>query len=211
VHFFDPHQWEWAVARRPGETPASRYGRAVEQTLGDAGRLLEGMDRALAARPTITLLSADPGEALGDRQFRHHTRFLYDFLVHVPLLIRGPGIPAGDVTVPVSLLDVMPTILDLAGVGPCADCSGDSLTRLIGTATVPPRRPVLLRDNGQVALILDGWKLLFAPRYGWLELYRLDDERPDAEMSSRHADVAREMLGLLRLSPLRHLPPLRVP
>jgi len=108
------------------------------------------------------------------------------------------------------LLDVMPTILELAGLGRCGDCSGDSLTRLFGRGAAPPRRALLLRDNDQVGLILDGWKLLFAPRYGVLELYLLGDERPEAELSRQHPDVAGEMLGLLRISPLRHLPPLRV-
>lgn len=68
---------------------------------------------------------------------------------------------------------------------------------------------MLLRDNDQVALIRDGWKLLFAPRANLVELYPIDDERPAAEASLVHPAVAREMLGLLRLSPLRRFPPLR--
>jgi hypothetical protein len=50
--------------------------------------------------------------------------------------------------------------------------------------------------------------LLFTPSANVVELYHLDDERLDAESSSSHHEVAREMLGLLRASPLRDLPPL---
>jgi arylsulfatase A-like enzyme len=209
VHFFDLHQWPHVVAGQPGESAAAHYGRAVAQTLAEVERLLTGLDAILASRPTVTLLSADHGEALGERGYRHHTRFLYDFLVRVPLLFRAPNVPPEAISEPVSLLDVVPTLLELAGINPCADCSGDSLVALLGAKDRPPRRAVLLRDSDQVALITDGWKLLFSPRANTAELYPLDDERPNAEASAARPEVARELMGLLRLSPLRKLPPLR--
>lgn len=208
VHLFDPHQWEHVVAARPGESAESRYGRAVAQTMAEASRLQDGLKIILRGAPVITVLSSDHGEALGERDYRHHTRFLYDFLVRIPLLIRAPGVAPEVIHEPVSLLDVVPTLLELAGVGPCADCSGDSLVPLFGSKVPARSRALLLRDNDQVALIRDRWKLLFSPRANLVELYPLDDERPSAESSAAHPEIAREMLGLLRASPLRRFPPL---
>jgi hypothetical protein len=87
------------------------------------------------------------------------------------------------------------------------DCVGEDLTPLFFSTVATPNRAILLRDNDQVALVRDGWKLLLAPRGNRLELYRLDDEGTD--FSVRNPEVVGEMLGLLRASPLRALPPLR--
>jgi len=93
-------------------------------------------------------------------------------------------------------------------VGTCADWAGEDLGPLLTAAQAPSDRGVLLRENDQVALIRHGWKLLFAPRLGQVELYALDRERPEWEASRTEPELAREMLGLLRASPLRELPPL---
>ncbi len=208
VHLFAPHQWERAVEPREGESAESRYRRTVTQTLDEASRLLAGVDAVSQARPVIVLFSADHGEALGERGLLHHTRFLYDFLVRIPLLIRARGVAPMVIDVPVSLLDVVPTLLELSGNGLCTDCSGDSLVPLWASKAPVASRALLLRDNDQVALIRDGWKLLFMPRANLVELYPLDEEQPQAEAAAAHPEVAREMLGLLRASPLRRFHPL---
>lgn len=112
VHLFDTHQWEQVVPERPGESAEAHYARAVAQTLGEASRLLDGLKAIFPSTPLVTVLSADHGEALGERNLRHHTRFLYDFLVRIPLLVRAPGVAPEVIREPVSLLDVLPTLLD---------------------------------------------------------------------------------------------------
>ena len=107
-----------------------------------------------------------------------------------------------------SLLDVAPTLLALVGAGSCDGCRGDDLVPLMVAEGTLRGRALLLRENDQVGLIRNEWKLLFIPSANIVELYHLDDERLDAESSHAHPEVAREMLGLLRASPLRDLPPL---
>ena len=69
---------------------------------------------------------------------------------------------------------------------------------------------ILLRDNDQVAVVQSGWKLLWAPVEQLLELYRLGNEDPDAELSGQYPEIARELRRLILYSPLRGLPPLVV-
>jgi arylsulfatase A-like enzyme len=207
VHFFDLHQWDDMVP--PGESDRQRYLRAVDTALVQVTRFLEETENL--RRPPVVLLLADHGEGLGERDYRHHTRFLYDFLVRVPMWIRAPGLAANAVSSPVSLVDVLPTVLSLVGEGAPIDCEGDDLTAVIRDTGGLPARALLLRDNDQVALVRNAWKLLFAPRINRVELYRLADERLTAEQSAVEPALAREMLGLLRASPLRDLPPLRRP
>jgi choline-sulfatase len=82
------------------------------------GRILEALSEAGLARDTVTALTADHGELLGEHNyyFEHSTR-LFQPVLHVPLVMAGPGLPAG-VRVPnrVSLADVMPTLVELLGL-----------------------------------------------------------------------------------------------
>lgn len=71
---------------------------------------------------TLILITADHGDAFGEHGYFGHPRRLDEELLKVPLVVRGPGIPSVDVDVPVSTLDVMPTVLT------AADLSVDSLS-----------------------------------------------------------------------------------
>ena len=75
------------------------------------------------------VLFADHGEEFWDHDDFEHGHTLYDELLRIPLLVRGPGVPAGRAQAPVSLLDVAPTVLDLAGV-PATELTGRSLLPL---------------------------------------------------------------------------------
>jgi arylsulfatase A-like enzyme len=78
---------------------------------------------------SILVVAGSHGEALGDHQETGHGIYLYETTVHVPLVIVSSGLAgaaAGGtvVSTPVSLTDVAPTLLDLAGLGGAAKGSG---------------------------------------------------------------------------------------
>ena len=80
---------------------------------------------------TIVVVTADHGEEFGERgKFGHET--LYDGLVHVPLIVAGPGIK-GDTLVKqqVSLLDLAPTVADLIGIDNTLGFHGESLLPVV--------------------------------------------------------------------------------
>jgi len=209
VHLFDLHDWQEFTTVADG-SPAARYEKFADAATEDIRRLVDAIDEDPLAQTTIMVVSADHGEALGERQLLHHTRFVYDFLVHVPLLIRIPGSGSHTISTPVTLTDIAPTLLALAGGGGCDDCQGDPLLPAMVGGIKLPQRAILLRDNDQVAVVQGGWKLLWAPVEQLLELYRLGNEDPDAELSGQYPEIARELRRLILYSPLRGLPPLVV-
>ena len=68
----------------------------------------------------VVVFTSDHGEALGEHQAWGHGLNLYQESLRVPLIIRGPKVPAGEVDHPVQLMDLGPTVLNLMGV-PTAD------------------------------------------------------------------------------------------
>ena len=75
----------------------------------------------------VRVLTADHGEALGEHGAWGHGLNLYREALSVPLILAGPGIPAGEEPAPVQLLDLAPTLLELMGVPPNAEMGGRSL------------------------------------------------------------------------------------
>ncbi|MEE4270117.1 MAG: sulfatase [Thermoanaerobaculales bacterium] len=78
----------------------------------------------------VVVLTADHGEGLGEHGAWGHGLNLYREALRVPLLLRAPSLPSGGtVDGPVQLVDVGPTVLDLAGVPADEHATGRSLLR----------------------------------------------------------------------------------
>jgi arylsulfatase len=104
------------------------YAGEVEATDQEIGRLLAGVTERAPESPTTVLFTADHGESLGEDDYWFaHGRFLSDALVRVPLMIRTPGVEASVREDIVSLVDVMPTLLALAGDSEISSTSGRNL------------------------------------------------------------------------------------
>lgn len=82
------------------------------------GRLVQFLDRTPRGSNTVIIITADHGEAFGEHGTYSHPWNLYWEAIHVPLILRGPGIPAGQRSAQiVSTLDLFSTVLDLTGFG----------------------------------------------------------------------------------------------
>ncbi len=87
------------------------YQEEIAHTDLHIGRLLEGLDEADSKRPTLVIVTADHGEEFMEHGWIGHTRSLYDELLHVPLIFHLPSVLApAEVGVPVSLVDIFPTV-----------------------------------------------------------------------------------------------------
>ena len=79
--------------------------------------VLARLHEAGADRGLVTIVAADHGEHFGEHGYVHHNFGVYEPLVHVPLVVHGaPGAQRGVVDTPVSLTDVMPSVLGWAGL-----------------------------------------------------------------------------------------------
>ncbi len=116
------------------------------------GLFIEELDRRGLSDNTVFVVSGDHGESLGEHGRYDHGYYLFDVNLHVPLIVAGPGVPAGQrVTGPVELIDVAPTLLELSGIAPCRGHQGRSLTAEIRAtrdgAPLPPREAFSVIGN----------------------------------------------------------------
>lgn len=102
-------------------------------------RLLAVLDEQGFTENTVIILTADHGDEFFEHGAKGHSHSLYDELLHVPLIVRGPGVKAG-ATVPqaVELVDVLPTVMDLTRTDTPAGAQGRSL---IGALRGEPLAP----------------------------------------------------------------------
>ncbi|MEN8160561.1 MAG: sulfatase-like hydrolase/transferase [Myxococcota bacterium] len=113
VHYYDVHG-----GYNPPEPFAERFARRPYD--GEAAYVDQELGRLLAAvepEAPVIAVTSDHGEGLGEHGEASHTYLIYDSVLHVPLIVAGPGIPSGH-RVPgvVANTGVGPTLLRLAGV-----------------------------------------------------------------------------------------------
>jgi arylsulfatase A-like enzyme len=142
----------------------SNYYGLVTEVDDWVGRILHRLDELGLADNTLVIFTSDHGDMLGDHGMSSKMKF-YEGADHIPLLMRLPGvIPAGTVVhVPVSHIDLFPTILDYCGMpAPAAD--GNSLRGLIeGKDDGKGRYVVSEWDSDSLPgfMVFDGrWKLM---------------------------------------------------
>jgi arylsulfatase A-like enzyme len=144
---------------------------------------------------TLVVVVADHGEGFGEHGSWGHSRTLFSEIVDIPLIVRPPGgsQEARRVAEPVSLIDILPTLRDFAGLPPDPRCEGRSLRGLInGDGAGPGPRQLLChlvrKDRaGQTtrATIHDGWKWI-GERPGRASLFNLVSDPSEQGNLLRH-------------------------
>ncbi len=113
------------------------YLRLVTTLDENVGRVLDYLDKSGLAKSTIVVYTSDNGYFLGEHGF-YNKMWMYEEGFHIPLIVRMPGGRSGTVNEDmVSMLDLAPTVLDLAGGNVPTDIQGGSVKPLLaGTSTV---------------------------------------------------------------------------
>ena len=206
LHLYEPH-----TPYEPPEPFRSRYaGRPYDGEIAAAdavvGKLLAALDEKGMYDPSVLILLSDHGEGLGDDGEDEHGILLYREALHVPLLLKLPhGRRAGEsVAAPAGLIDVLPTVAELAGFAPPAGLPGRSLlslppTREIVSETFYPRihlgwSPLRSLFDGSRHFIDAPRPELYAPR---------EDPSERKDLVAAEGAVARAMKRSLDRSPAR--------
>ncbi|MBI4978746.1 MAG: sulfatase-like hydrolase/transferase [Spirochaetes bacterium] len=118
------------------------YERLIEKADAHIGSVMETLRQTGLAESTIVVFTSDHGEMMGSHLMTTKEK-LYDEAANVPLIVAAPGVnPRVDSTSLVSGLDVMPTLLDYAGITAPATLRGRSLRALVEGRRVPWRDAV---------------------------------------------------------------------
>jgi arylsulfatase A-like enzyme len=122
--------------------------QAVDELIG---QIVLKLEEAGLLENTYLLFTNDNGYHLGQHRLERGKQTPYEEAIHVPLIVRGPGVPVG-VTRPevVSNIDLAPTFAELAGLDPFSSerWDGRSLLPLLRTsAKSPPWRQVTLFEH----------------------------------------------------------------
>jgi uncharacterized sulfatase len=175
-----PHQRSWASGTLGVAEPTGRYCNPAMMGCNafvdhEIGRVIDAA-QALADRtgcPTWIIHTSDHGDHLGTHRLRNKGATAYDANARVPLIVVSPdGGPAIQQSV-VSLMDILPSMLELAGVPQPACLDGTSMVSVVGnedyaadrTAFIEYTRYEVGHDafGGLLpmrALVRDGWKLV---------------------------------------------------
>ena len=187
------------------EAMRERYRKAVErQSEVLVASFLDELDALGLREDTVFAFLSDHGESWGERfvtkddvkgVYHMHGSALFDEIVEVPLILSAPGgLEPGVVASQVRTVDLVPTLLDLAGL-PARETDGASLLRLVDGREHGDRVAVIAgTDMGALTALAvrkPPWKLVLHVESGELEAYRLDvDPR---ELEDRAAEAPPEL------------------
>lgn len=209
IHIFNVHE---PYLRPPhpsryGEAQLDKYDTEIRLADEQLQRVLDALRERELDRRVVVIVASDHGEAFYEHGTRGHARTLYQEEVRSLLLLRIPGVRPRRVDATVSLLDVTPTVLNLAGVDVPHPMSGRSLVPLAtGEREPDPERwffGELLPDGlfpFDVKSIRQGrWKLHWWVRDGRIQLFDLEDDPGERrDLSDEREAHALELLGTLQ-------------
>jgi arylsulfatase A-like enzyme/cytochrome c-type biogenesis protein CcmH/NrfG len=128
VHYYDPHAPYEPPPRFAARFADAPYDGEVAFVDEQLGRLLKRLEERGDLARTVVLVTADHGESLGEHGEQSHGLFVYDATIRVPFVVSGPSIGSGRAPETIARgIDVLPTLLDYAGIARRPDIEGRSL------------------------------------------------------------------------------------
>lgn len=144
---------EWAIQNNEWRNIIQAYLACVSYTDYNIGRILEALANSKYAHNTIIVLWSDHGYRLGEKNTFAKVA-LWDRATKAPLIFSGAGIPKGERrNQPVELLDIYPTLVDLAGLPSNKLNEGSSLAPLMKNKEYNWRKPAITtwgRNNSSI-------------------------------------------------------------
>ncbi len=185
-------------------TKADKWKHAIRAYLASItyadhqlGRVLDALDGSPHATNTIIVFWSDHGWHLGEKQHWHKST-LWEEATRIPLIVVVPGKPPGVCDRPVSLLDLYPTLIELAGLEAITPLDGVTLGPLLRNPNASWHRPAVIEfQRGNAAVRSDRYRYI-RYRDGGEELY---DHQADPHewnnlaASEKHSAIKQELAG----------------
>ncbi|HEY8076622.1 MAG TPA: sulfatase-like hydrolase/transferase [Labilithrix sp.] len=191
-----------------GQELLDQYDSAAAYCDDEVGRLMKTIDARADAKKLVVVIFSDHGELFGEHGLVYHGNSLYEPDVRALLLARIPGIAPSRIDAPVSLLDLHPTILALAGLPRQTDRPGWNLLPLAAGGDRAPSdgRPLFLYAEGKHgiakhesrAVVRGSLKVIRDLSTGGIEMFDvLKDPAEENDLSLAMPEVQAELVDEL--------------
>ncbi len=208
MHILEPHNWTQGSGEQHNDDDRRKlYDRSLAASDRMVADVVAAFGHRTPDRMPIVIVTADHGEALGEHGQAFHSTDLYDAQTRVPFVIAGPGIRPAHVTETVSLTDLVPTVLELAGFDAARSASFDGRSVADLATGARPGDPegglafaAMIKDRsnpgGITAIVKGHWKLV--DNNATLELYDTHGD-PDEHTNvlGQHSQLVTELRKLL--------------
>jgi arylsulfatase A-like enzyme len=156
------------------ESIIAAYDNALRYVDHEVGELLRSLERSPQWSSTYVIFTSDHGEAFGEHHTYTHGWDLYREVLHVPLIVVGPGVPAGvRISHTARTRQIFSTVLEMAGLNRPV-LGRASLSRLWnpGYAPNPPDEPAISElvdatppptPNGLISVTTREWQFIYRP------------------------------------------------
>jgi arylsulfatase A-like enzyme/Flp pilus assembly protein TadD len=166
MHLYDPHYPYRPPAPYDEQYKDRPYDGEIAFADSQVGRLVDFLKAKGLYHDTLIVLTGDHGESLGEHGEKTHGFFIYNATLHVPMMIHLPDEASGRTMAnPVSLADLLPTVLQVLKVDVPSQVQGRSLLPLMTTQKKEDRRSLYAET--------------FLPRlhFNWSELRAVETEK----------------------------------
>jgi arylsulfatase A-like enzyme len=197
------------MTARDLEHVVALYDGEIRFTDDNLGQMLAALDRHGRLENTLIVITSDHGDEFFEHGWKGHQRTLFEEMVRVPLIMHWPGRldPGLAVEDQACLIDLLPTLLSLAGVPLGSEVQGRDLSPLLRGNTLPAQAALcelLVDDRDYRALRTNEWKVVLdrpARRAFFYDL-RADprEQRPLAQMTERFQAALTELRELRNAS-----------
>ncbi|MHC4718383.1 MAG: sulfatase-like hydrolase/transferase [Planctomycetota bacterium] len=194
------HGWDEPMTRRVRRT----YFAMIAEVDAMVGRVMTALKELGLDESTYVVFTSDHGELAGEHE-QYYKMNLYEASARVPLIVSGPGVRTGaTVDAPVSLVDIYPTLMDMAGLDRPEGLDGRSLIPAVTGSAAGLGDWVLSEYHdttcctGSFMLRRGDWKYVAYPGYA-PQLFNLaDDPWEVRNLAASSPDVVADMDAMLR-------------
>ncbi len=198
VHYYDPH---YAYEPHPqvpsfGLDREALYDGEIRFTDSHIARLVDTLRAKGLYDKTVFVITGDHGEGFGEHNIDLHGYHLYAPQTKVPFVIRVPGLSPRRTKTPAGHVDILPTLVNLAGGQPHPDMMGRSLVDVLAGADHDRTvfQPLSYENNHEMRGAADArCHVIYnvSPETSW-EVYRIDRDPLETEDLSGDDDECRE-------------------
>jgi arylsulfatase len=207
---------QMAPSERERQQLIDLYDGEVHFVDAQVGELLAAVEALGLASRVSVVFTSDHGESFGEYGHYGHSVQMYQENLRIPLIVRDARFEPRRVRAVVQAIDIMPTILELAGIPANGDGQGRSLVPLLrGTSGAWSQRPAFSESpqfTERKAINTEKFELIFGPsgrvlndryeaqtrlkKYARAPIYKLyghGSSSPTPEVAADHPEVARRL------------------